>query len=403
MPDRLSLPQGLPIYSLPSHVTFSQVSAITRRIWFAREDFAVASITKRPNDMWRARYRDAEGKEHARHFARKLDAKRWLDGVTAAVVSGTYVDPRDHTTVTEYARRWAASRPHGERTARRTESSIRCHIEATTLGTRRLATVLPSEVQGWVSDRATVLAPTTLRALVKLLRSIFAAAVLDRLISSSPAVRLSLPPMHRERVVPLTVDQVRALADAMAPEHRAMVLTQAGLGLRIGELLALRTSDVDFLRRTARVEHQIAQRTRERVPPKTPHSRRTIPLPDMVAVALAEHLRLHPAAPDGLIFHLSNGRPHWHEHYGTRVFMRAVAQGGLPGGTTSHDLRHHYASVLLAAGESVIAVAERLGHEDATLVLTTYGHLMPDTEDRTRRAVDSAWTDRAADFSRTGE
>jgi integrase len=48
--------------------------------------------------------------------------------------------------------------------------------------------------------------------------------------------------------------------------------------------------------------------------------------------------------------------------------------------------------VLLAAGESVVAVAERLGHENATLVLKTYGHLMPDSEDRTRRAVDEAWS-----------
>jgi integrase len=45
---------------------------------------------------------------------------------------------------------------------------------------------------------------------------------------------------------------------------------------------------------------------------------------------------------------------------------------------------------LAAAGESVVAVAERLGHENATLVLKTYGHLMPDCEDRTRRAIDTA-------------
>ena len=54
-------------------------------------------------------------------------------------------------------------------------------------------------------------------------------------------------------------------------------------------------------------------------------------------------------------------------------------------------LRHHYASVLLAAGESVVAVAERLGHEDASLVLSTYGHLMPDSDDRTRSAIEAAW------------
>ena len=47
--------------------------------------------------------------------------------------------------------------------------------------------------------------------------------------------------------------------------------------------------------------------------------------------------------------------------------------------------------MLLAAGESVVAVAERLGHENATLVLTTYGHLLPDSEDRTRRAIEDAW------------
>lgn len=80
------------------------------------------------------------------------------------------------------------------------------------------------------------------------------------------------------------------------------------------------------------------------------------------------------------------------EHYGARIFAPSVKKAELPAGTTSHALRHHYASVLLAAGESVVAVAERLGHENAALVLKTYGHLMPDSEDRTRRAIDDAWT-----------
>ena len=51
-----------------------------------------------------------------------------------------------------------------------------------------------------------------------------------------------------------------------------------------------------------------------------------------------------------------------------------------------------YASVLLLAGESVIAVAERLRHENATLVLSRYGHLMPESEDRTRYSLDDAWS-----------
>jgi integrase len=85
-----------------------------------------------------------------------------------------------------------------------------------------------------------------------------------------------------------------------------------------------------------------------------------------------------------------NGRPVGGDWYGTRLFHRAVDAAGLLPGTTGHDLRHAYASRLLAEGEWVVAV-ERLGHDDASLVLKTYGHLMPDSEDRTRRAMDETW------------
>jgi hypothetical protein len=52
------------------------------------------NIAKRTNGKWRARYRDESGKEHSRHFDRKVDAQQWLDGVTSAVVTGTYADPQ---------------------------------------------------------------------------------------------------------------------------------------------------------------------------------------------------------------------------------------------------------------------------------------------------------------------
>lgn len=69
----------------------------------------MASITKRPDGVWRARYRDAAGKEHARHFRRKVEAQAWLDGVTASLVRGDYVDPRDaRKTVGEWCDEWLA-------------------------------------------------------------------------------------------------------------------------------------------------------------------------------------------------------------------------------------------------------------------------------------------------------
>lgn len=358
----------------------------------ARTD--VASIEKRTRDgkaSWQARWRDPAGAQRKRTFQRKVDAERHLAGVEGSKLTGGYVDISNRVTVAEYAQAWAQTRPHRRSTASRTASSIKVHIAGTALGARRLVDVRPSEVQAWATGRAAVLAPSTVRGLVSLLRSIYAAAVLDRLVASSPVARIALPRHEQERVVPLTVEQVRALAGGMPERTRAMVLTQAGLGLRIGELLGLRVQDVDFLRRSVRVESQLEGGTRVRVDTKTPRSRRTVPLPTFVADALAAHIAAFPPLPDGSLFSGKAGATWDAGHYGTRMFSRGVARAGLPAGTTSHDLRHHYASLLLAGGESVVVVAERLGHENATLVLTTYGHLMPGSEEKTRRALDDAW------------
>src|SRR4051795_2588605 len=67
----------------------------------------MASIAKRPDGTYRPRYRDQNGKEHARHFKRKVDAQRWLNSVTAALETGNYVDPRaGRIKLGEWAEKW---------------------------------------------------------------------------------------------------------------------------------------------------------------------------------------------------------------------------------------------------------------------------------------------------------
>src|SRR3954451_19866350 len=79
----------------------------------------MASIARRPDGTYRPRYRDEHGKEHARHFKRKVDAQRWLDEVTAAVQTGTYVDPkRPRTTVGELADVWLTGKINLKPTSR---------------------------------------------------------------------------------------------------------------------------------------------------------------------------------------------------------------------------------------------------------------------------------------------
>lgn len=361
---------------------------------------------------WVARWRGPDGRQRKRNFAKQSDARRHLAAMEADKARGVYVDGTDPTTMTAACWAWLERRSVRDRTHERYASLIKCHIEAVPFGARRVAAVLPSEVHAWVADRGKVIGPASLRKLVGMLKSVMADAVLDRRIASNPVVRVSLPGVTRERIVPLTVAQVLTLAAAVTDRYRAMVIVQAGLGLRIGELLGLRVADVDFLRRTVRIEHQGHSVTRELVPPKTASSYRTIPLPVVVAEALAAFLATHPTGPDldcvcpgdvkcsrsasPLLFPTAAGTGLDHDYYSRRVFGAAVRRAGLPTGTTPHDLRHHFASVLLAAGESVVAVAEWLGHDNATLVLTTYGHLMANSEDRMRKAIDNAYADSCA-------
>lgn len=154
--------------------------------------------------------------------------------------------------------------------------------------------------------------------------------------------------------------------------------------------MALRVVDVGFLRREVHIVYQFAPGTRVRSEPKTPSSKRTIPLPQVVADAIALHLTEFESDADGTIFTTRYGAPHSHSCYGTTVFHAAVKKAGLPETTTTHALRHAYASWLIEAGESVVTVAERLGHDNATQVIKVYAHMMHGTKERTRKAIDSA-------------
>lgn len=129
----------------------------------------MASIRKRPNRPnrpWQARYRDPAGREHARHFRRKVDAQRWLDEVTADLVRGVHVDPRaGQRTFGSFAKEWLQSQTFDASTREAVESRLRVHV-LPTFADMPLAAVRPSVVQGWVRGRSDELAPRTVRVLL---------------------------------------------------------------------------------------------------------------------------------------------------------------------------------------------------------------------------------------------
>jgi integrase len=359
----------------------------------------MASISRR-GDVWRARHRGPDGRERARHFDRKVDAQRWLDEQTAAIITGQYVDPKaGRVTFRDYAEQWRASQVHRPTTQAYLETNLRRHVYPV-LGDKPLSAVLPSDVQAWVKGMTATLAPSTVGTVHGVVAGIFRAAVRDRRITANPCEGTRLPKVAKARVEPLPVETVRALAAAMPGRYRALVTLAAGTGMRQGECLGLTVDRVDFLRRLLIVDRQLVTvpgRDPYLGPPKTAASVRTIPLPQAVLDALALHLGTFPA--DDLVFTSSAGTPVRRTRLG-EVWRDAVKAAGAPHGTGFHGLRHFYASLLIRHGESVKTVQARLGHASAAETLDTYSHLWPDSNDRTRAAVDAVLL---ADSARTEE
>ena len=140
----------------------------------------MASVAKRPDGRWRARYRDAAGKEHARHFPRKVDAQRWLHEVTASVVTGQYVGPRaGRATLAEFFAGWAQRQVWETTTARAMGLAVRSCSSADV----PLADVRP-HVEQWVKQMVVAdLAPGTVRTRVNNVRAVLRAAQRDRVLA----------------------------------------------------------------------------------------------------------------------------------------------------------------------------------------------------------------------------
>lgn len=370
----------------------------------------MANVAKREDGRWRARYRDESGREHSRHFARKVDATRWLDEITASIVTGQYVDPNaGRISFCDYAEQWRVIQAHRPSSTAHVETMLRRHAYPT-LGDMPLSSVLPSHIQAWVkkleagtaSARRRPLAPSTISVVHSIVSSVFKSAVRDRRVVSNPCEGTKLPKAERRRVVPLTTEQVEALTAAMPGELASLVTVAAGTGMRQGELFGLTVDRLDMVRREVVVDRQLVGVMGQRArfgPPKTAASNRVIPMPQVVLEALVAQLREQPPGADGLLFTFG-GAPITRQSFGH--LWRPVARSvGLPVGTGLHACRHYYASLLIRHGESVKTVQARLGHASAVETLDTYSHLWPDSDDRTREAIDLVLRGPPADYLRT--
>lgn len=360
--------------------------------------------------MWRARYRDPDGKEHVRHFKRKVDGDRWLKETTAAIVTGQYVDPRAGSIrYRDYYRQWADRQIWVPSTRVNAD-----HVVATApFADKPLASIKRSDIEAWVKEMSTRLAPTTIKTRYVVARSVFRAAVKDKLIATDPAQDVILPRRRRSDAamripIPSEVGLLLTNADSTRVStrkgFRAYVAVCAFAGLRMGEAAGLQVGDIDFLKRTITVSRQL-QRDGKTFAVRAPKygSERVIHAPDDLLTILGQHIEHYAMGDDTdrWLFADERGTPIYDN--GVTWRWRATRKGAGLELVKLHDLRHFFASGLIAAGCDVVAVQKALGHSSATTTLNTYAHLWPTAEDRTRKAAANLVREALADCVRTDE
>lgn len=348
----------------------------------------MASIKQRENGAWRARYRDESGHEHARHFKLKRDAQRWLDEVAATVVTGVYVDPRaGKLTWAQWVERWADKQVWAPGTL----EGVRTAVDSVPWKDAPISSVRQSDVQGWVAREVKRgLAASTMTTRLNHVRSAFRAAVVDRLISTSPAAGVKAPRARKREASMeiLTVDQVWRVLE-VAGTFRPFVEVCLFAGLRLGEAAGLQLGDVSFLGRTIDVRRQVqgaTNTTAQLVPPKY-GSERTIYVPAALTDSLAAHVtREGVTRLDELLF-LTPLHHLWQRNSAGEQWRRIRELAGLSADVTLHTLRHTFASNLIAQGCDVVTVQRALGHASPSITLNVYSHLWPSAEDKTRNAT----------------
>ena len=198
---------------------------------------------------------------------------------------------------------------------------------------------------------------------------------------------VSPPRVPRHPVEPLSPEEARRLLTAInGDRNEALYSVAMALGLRKGEALGLRWSDIDLEAETLHVRHalQRLKGKRELVEPKSERSRRTLPLPAFAVKVLRAH-RAHQMQErllagsrwqeGGYVFTSTIGTP-MDERNVSRLFKVALAKAGIAP-KRFHDLRHTAASLLLAQGVHPRTVMETLGHSQISLTLNTYSHVLP--------------------------
>jgi integrase len=331
----------------------------------------------------------------------------------ADVVKGEWIDPSaSQLRFREWAKEWTATTVGLRTSIRVRDLDYITRYILPTFGDQTLGQIRHMAVQTWVSKLTTsgpppwwdaakqpgrevkpIAASTAVKA-AQILGKIMATAVRAGKIRSNPCVDIELPKIEHQEMRFLTPNEVDALANAIHPRYRALVLLASYGGLRIGELAGLRRGRVDILRGRVDVAEIVVEvaGTLTYGKPKTKAGRRSVTLPRSVINVLNDHLADFTAAEaDAFVFTGPEGGPLRVPMWRQRYWRPAIIEAGVAP-LRPHDLRHTAVALWIATGANPLEVSRRAGHTSTSFTQDRYGHLFPEADEAVANRLDALIT-----------
>ncbi len=270
------------------------------------------------------------------------------------------------------------------------------------LGRLRLKALTPAHVQGFYRGRLdSGLSPATVQKIHVVLHKALSQAVKWSLVPRNVTEAATAPRPSPKEMRPLSTEEVRKLLEAARGDRlEALWVLAVHTGMRQGELLALKWTDVDLETGKVGVRRTLTRESGHYTlgEPKTKRSRRTVKLTGAATEALRAHLgrqmedmdRLGDLYRDqGLVFTSDSGAPLNPSNVRNRNLRRLTSKAGLPT-IRFHDLRHTCATLLLSKNVHPKIVQEMLGHATVAITLDTYSHVLPGMGDQAAAAMEDA-------------
>ena len=255
------------------------------------------------------------------------------------------------------------------------------HIQLQKLTTERIETFYSQ-----LSEKG--LAPRTIRMVNAVLHSALQYAVKKKKVAKNVCDGIDLPRVTRHHIQPLNKEQAQQLLQA-AKGHRleALITVALATGMRRGELLALRWSDIHFDVGSVQIQRTVSRFTGHgpiESEPKTVGSRRNIVLPQFAIDVLKMHqqkqiqdrLEAGSSWVDRDLVFCNRKGDFWDASNMVNTFKKLVSSASLPP-MRFHDLRHSAATILLTMGVHPKVVQELLGHSQISMTMDTYSHVLP--------------------------